>query len=224
VIHELRTGESIEDVAAQVAREKRRVEGRPWLMLNMVSSIDGATAVDGGATPLSDDDDRELFHALRAVADVLLVGAGTVRAENYRPAKGLVVVTGRLDLDHDARVFSDATQRPTLLTRHDADPDKVARLSEVADVVPLPDLEGSTILDQLSDAGVILCEGGPTLNGHLVRADLVDEINWTVAPLAVSGDAKRMVVGTAVSPPVEMQLARVWQGDRSLFLRYVKAR
>lgn len=224
MIYEVDTGEPIADLVARVTAEKRLSADRAWLMLNMVTSIDGATVVDGGSTSLSDQDDRLLFHALRAVADRVLVGAGTVRAENYRPVEGLVIVSGSLDLDPETRVFSDPTARPTLLTDENADPGRVKRLGEVADVVALPSLDGLSLAAQLSDSGVVLCEGGPTLNGHLLSAGVVDEVNWTVSPLVVSGNANRMVTGPSLATFSEFQLSRMWRGDRSLFLRYVKHR
>lgn len=191
-------------------------------MLNMVTSIDGATTVEGGSTGLSDDDDRKLFHALRSVADVLLVGAGTIRAENYRPATNLYVVSGSLDLDPDARVFGDRTKPVTVLSLADADPARVEALSEVAEVVLLPVLDGKSIVGALPQESVVLCEGGPTLNGPLATDNVIDEINWTISPLVASGESHRMVVGDEVVPATEFELKRIWQGKRSLFLRYLK--
>src|SRR5690606_8663747 len=163
------------------------LHGRPWVMLNMVTSIDGATAVDGGSTPLSDDDDRALFRALRRVADVIVVGSGTVEAEDYRPDARLVIVSGRLSIDPSRRVFSDPEQRPTVVGSSQADPAKVAALREVANVELLEDLSGSNVIGLLPAGSIVLCEGGPTLNSSLFQTDVVDEINWAVAPLVVGG-------------------------------------
>jgi riboflavin biosynthesis pyrimidine reductase len=171
---------------------------------------------------------------------VILVGAGTVRAENYRPirpdperagsrmARGqtsaprLVIVSGRLDFDTEARVFSDPDHRPTILTSEGADPDRVRSLSVVADVVALAALDGASIVGALTGERLVLCEGGPTLNGALVSAGMVDEINWTVTPMLVSGSPRPMISGGAMSPPVELVLDRTWQGERSMFLRYLR--
>ncbi len=210
-------------------------------MLNMVTSIDGAVTVEGGSTALSDDDDRRLFHALRTVPDVILVGAGTVRNENYRPvtldeerrsvrrgrglepSPRLVIVSGSLDLDPSSRVFSDPDHRPAILTGSQGDPARIRQLEEVATVEVLPELDGAGIIAHLAGAGVILCEGGPTLNGHLLAAEAVDEVNWTVSPMLVGGDGPGMALGVGTTPPVEMSLTRAWRGDRSLFLRFVRA-
>jgi riboflavin-specific deaminase-like protein len=240
VLHNLDTGAPIHDVLALLMAEVRQTETGPWVMLNIVTSVDGATAVDHGSTGLSDDDDRTVFHALRAVCDVILVGAGTVRAEDYGPVKisaeiqemrremgmaskpRLAVVTGRLDLDPDARLFSDPDNQPVVITRADADPSRIEALSPMAEIVTLSEVDARSIVGSLSAAKVILCEGGPTLNGQLADADLVDEVNWTISPWLVSGDAKRMMDGEVVSPPTSMRLDRALRGDRSLFLRYLR--
>ena len=75
------------DLLSMLFSEKRERTGRPWVMFNMVESVDGATAVDGGASALNDEDDRALFLAMRAVADVVLMGAETVRSENLGPVR-----------------------------------------------------------------------------------------------------------------------------------------
>jgi riboflavin biosynthesis pyrimidine reductase len=240
MIYEIALGGSVVDVLGRVTAEERGAADRPWLMLNMVTSVDGATTVEGGSTGLSDEDDRELFSALRTVADVVLVGAGTVRAENYRPvrlepgsvearlARGqspaprLVIVSGSLNLDPGTRVFSDPDHRPAILTSEGPDPDRIRSLSRVAEVVSLPDLEGRTVMGYLSGDKVVLCEGGPSLNGPLVAAGLVDEINWTISPMLVAGSSKRMIFGETLAPPYRMQLDRLWRGERSLFLRYLR--
>lgn len=240
MIRQLDSGEPVTDVLGRILAEDRGVPDRPWVMLNMVTSIDGATTVEGGSTRLSDDDDRQIFRVLRSIVDVILVGAGTVRAENYRPvrpdpdrvedrlarsqrdAPRLVIVSGTLALDPGARVFSDPDHRPAIITSDDADSDRVSSLSEVAEVVTVPDLSGGSIVGALGGESLVLCEGGPTLNGSLVGGGLIDEVNWTIAPLLVSGDSKRMVDDEAVVPPTDMRLDRAWRGDRSLFLRYVR--
>lgn len=222
MIRDIGSKETIEDVDAAVRSEDRAVTGRPWVMLNMVTSVDGATAVEGGSTPLSDDDDRTLFRALRGVADVILVGSATVMAEDYRPDRRLVIVSGRLNLDPDRRVFADSEQPPTVIGSTGAEPDRVRRLEQVAKVILLDDLSGSNVADRLPTGAIVLCEGGPTLNASLFADDVVDEINWTVSPQVVAGRSKRMAAGDALSPPVHFRLDRSWIGDESLFLRYVR--
>jgi riboflavin biosynthesis pyrimidine reductase len=239
MLRQLDTGEPVTDLMGLVVGEDRPAGDQPWMMFNMVTSIDGATTVSGGSTGLSDDDDRSLFHALRAVPDYILVGAGTARAENYRPVSvsesalaarsalgknripRLVIVTGRLSLEPDARMFGDPSNPVLILGLSGADGAKVEALQAVAEVRLLDSLDGASIIEQLE--GVILCEGGPQLNGEVAGSGLVQEVNWTVSPMIVSGESKRMVAGPAVEVPVEMRLARALQGDRSIFLRYVRA-
>ncbi len=220
MIVDVASGLPIEDIGARLRGEARSKSGRPWVMSNFVTSIDGVVEVGGGSTPLSDDDDRTLFHAIRGLADTILVGAGTVRAENYRPARGLVIVSGSLNLDREARVFSDPERRPTILTLEDAAEDR--GLAGVAEIIRYPELDGHTIIGHLGASGIVLCEGGPRLHGTLAGAGLVDEINWTVSPILVGGDASRMVNSQEFDPLLDYTLDRIWRGDRSLFLRYVR--
>ena len=229
------------DVLDLFMNDTRSVEDRPWVMLNMIASIDGATTVDGTSTALGDGDDRAVFQALRAVPDVILVGAGTVRAEDYGPValdeerrarretQGrasvplLAIVTGRLNLDHEAKVFSNSEYRPMVITGTDANPATLALLGDAAEVVILDEVTPEAILGQLGAASVILCEGGPTLGGQFVVSGLVDEINVTVSPLLVSGDSTRIAHGEEADPPLGMRLDRVLVGERSLFLRYLRS-
>lgn len=239
----LRTVESAGDpidLLDMLFSEKRERTGRPWVMFNMVESVDGATAVDGGASALNDEDDRALFLAMRAVADLVLMGAETVRSENLGPVRmsgemsryranagmeeepRMVILTRSLGLDPEARVFSDPARRPTILTGDRVDQNRLDALSRVADVVQIDDLDGNAIIEQLGSAGVILCEGGPTVNGVLMTAGMVDEINITVSPMLALGESQRIAHGQPLQPPIDMRLDRIVRGDRSLFLRYVR--
>lgn len=220
--------------------DQRSASGRPWVMLNMVSSLDGGTAVDGKSSSLGDDDDLAVFQAIRAVPDVILVGAGTVKAEDYRPvtldetrrerrvALGksetptLAIVTGRLSVDPEARVFADPDHKPLIITGTRADPTRLMMLGDAADVAILDDLSPAGILRHLGAAGVVLLEGGPTLNGDFAGAGLIDEINLTIAPSVLSGDSRRIISGDALDPPMEMTLDRVLHGDQALFARFLR--
>jgi 5-amino-6-(5-phosphoribosylamino)uracil reductase len=217
-------------------------EGRPGLRVNMVASADGATTVRGLSGGLGGPADRALFHALRALTDVILVGAGTVRAEGYGPPRlsgeevaarerrgqeplpRIAVVTRSLGLDWGSALFARPTSRPIVLAPADAPPDRLARAREVAEVVLAGaggvDLPG--VFAMLGHEGVrtVLCEGGPALNGRLATAGLVDELCLTVAPLLTAGDAKRIVDGPVLDPPPVMALASACEEDGFLFLRY----
>lgn len=229
----------IADIVELVFQSRPTVEAGQWVMINMVASFDGATTVGGRSSPLADDDDRALFRALRAAADVILVGAGTVRAEDYGPVKlpadrierrrrsglpdvpRMAVLSRRLDLDPGARLFADQSRRPLILTGDDAEPSRLSALGEVADVVASDGgIEGA--LANLGGGVVVLCEGGPMVNAELAAAGRIDEVHLTVAPLLTGGMSKRIVEGRQVEPPAEMALDRILSGDRSLFLRYLK--
>ena len=221
-----------------MAYERRKRAG-PWVVANFVSTVDGAAVVDGGTTAINDEDDIEMFAAMRVAADFIVAGAGTVRAENYRPvvldedhqrlrvqagmdpSPHLVVVSGSLSLDPSARVFGDYEHRVTVLTTREASEDRAAELSEVADVVRLGAVTAADIVHYLRLARVVLVEGGPTLMGEFVAAGLIDEMALTVAPMLVAGDSPRIAHGAQPDSPIEMQLDSVLYGDRSLFLRYL---
>lgn len=224
-----------------VFSDQRTAEGRPWVMLNMISSLDGGTAVDGRSSSLGDDDDKAVFTAIRAVPDVIVVGAATVAAEDYRPVTldeerrrrrveaglsaipTLAIVTGRLSIDPEAKVFSDPDHKPLILTGTQANPSKLVTLGDAADVAILDDLSPGGILRHLGAASVVLLEGGPTLNGQFAGAGLLDEINLTVAPTVISGSSKRIIAGDGIDPPLEMRVDRVIHGDNMLFVRYLRA-
>jgi 5-amino-6-(5-phosphoribosylamino)uracil reductase len=235
------SNEQIDDVIGLYMGDRRKTDARPWVLINFVSSLDGGTALHGKSSSLGDEDDKTVFQALRAVPDIVLVGSGTVEAENYHPvtldedrrerrlAAGLTevpvlaIVSGRLSFDPEARVFSDPEHRPMVITGPEANPAKLAMLGDAAEVIVLDDMTPRSILTRLGAAGVILCEGGPTLVGQFVADHLVDEVNLTIAPTMISGRSARIAHGPEAEPPLDMRLDRLLLGDRSLFLRYLRA-
>lgn len=201
------------------------VEGRPAVRLNMIGSVDGATAVGGRSGGLGGQADRKVFAALRSLADVVLVAAGTVRAENYGPARvPIAVVSGSLGLDWDTPFFTDAVERPIVVTSGRAPAGAVRQAEAVADVLMAGDAEVDLALAvaRLGERGFahVLAEGGPTFNGALAAAGLLDELCLTFAPLLVSGDAKRILAGPALRPPPELELRSLCEEDGYLFFRY----
>lgn len=232
----------VDDLLDLYMGDQRQTGGdRPWLLVNFISSADGGTAIEGRSSSLGDEDDKAVFQALRAVPDVILVGSGTVEAEDYRPvvldderrerrlAAGLsevpvlAIVSGRLSFDPEARVFSDPGHRPMVLTGPDADPAKLAMLGDSADVVILDEVTPENIMRRLAAASVILCEGGPTLVGQFVGSRMIDELNLTMAPMMIGGRSARIAHGPLADPPLDMRLDRALIGDRSLFLRYLRS-
>jgi riboflavin biosynthesis pyrimidine reductase len=215
--------ESVEPL--EVYRDVPVVAGRPAVRLNMISAVDGATAVDGLSGGLGGPADRRVFAALRALADVVLVAAGTARAETYGPGTlPIAVVSGSLRLDWDAPFFTAATHRPIVVTHGRAPAEAVEQAGTVADVLVAgaAEVDLARAVELLGERGFaqVLAEGGPSLNGALAAAGVLDELCLTVAPRLVSGDAKRILSGPALVPPPELILRSLCEEDGYLFLRY----
>lgn len=232
---------AVEDRLAD--EERPAPQGRPWVMVNMIATVDGATSVDGVSGELGGDGDRRVFRALRALPDVILVGAATVRAERYGPprpsaavreqrtARGqdpaprLAVVTRSGDLDPELGLFTPDGPRPLVYVGWGASQERREALAGVAEVVERPGDEVD-LADVLADlrgrgADVVLCEGGPSLNGQLVSAGLVDEWHLSLAPRLVAGRAERAAHGPLADPPLDMGLHRVLGDDEGyLFLTH----
>ncbi len=201
------------------------VERRPSVRLNMVASVDGGTTVGSRSGGLGGPGDKRLFGVLRSLADVVLVAAGTVRMERYGPAAvPIAVVTASCHLDWQAPFFTAPMARPIVVTVADAPEGNRSRAAEVADVVVAG--EGSVDLGRaltaFAERGArrVLAEGGPTLNGQLARAGLLDELCLTLSPRLVSGASKRIVAGEELPTPTEMALQSVCEEDGFLFLRF----
>lgn len=208
---------------------------RPYVRVNFVSSTDGAVTVDGRSGGLGSPADKQVFGVLRELAEVVLVGAGTVRAENYggarKPTRGgttpppIAVVTGSGDLDPTARLLTDTRVAPIVLTGPAAPWGRRDALAAAgADVVVLDPLTPEAFLGELARRGLhrVLCEGGPRLFGDLVAADLVDELCLTLAPVLAAGEAGRIAVGPPGSPARSLRLAGAVEDDGTLLLRYVR--
>lgn len=237
--------EVIEDIDVEesyLTDERRPTRGRPWVVVNMASTLDGATALTGRSGGIGGRADRLAFHALRSAADVIMVGAGTVRSEHYGPVAvpsqhdaarrsadrsgpaRLAIVTRSLDLDPDSPLFTESARQPYVLTTSDADPARRATVAEVAEVLALGtgNVDLAAALGHLGSIGTrcVLVEGGPTLNGQLVDADLIDEWCWTIGPLIAGGASKRGVIGAdGVRSP--LRLDRLITDGRDLLFRYL---
>jgi riboflavin biosynthesis pyrimidine reductase len=199
--------------------------GRPGVRLNMIASLDGATAVAGVAGGLGGKADQALFALLRRMADVVLVAAGTVRAERYGPSTvPVAVVTRSCRLDWDSRFFTAQVARPLVVTVATAPAEARARAAEVADVVVAGehDVDLVEAVEALGARGfrAVLSEGGPILNAQLAAAGLLDELCLTLSPLLVGGDAKRLLAGPLLPGPPALRLVSACEEDGFLFLRY----
>ncbi|MFI8180305.1 pyrimidine reductase family protein [Actinacidiphila glaucinigra] len=218
----------------------------PWLRANMVSSLDGAARHDGRSQPLSSDADMRVFGVLRALADVVVVGAETVRQEGYRPARAreafadrrtaagqgpaaaIAVVSARLDLDFSLPLFTEPLVPTLLLTGEDAPADRVAAAEKAgARVVRAgsgASVEPARVVRELAALGLrrMLTEGGPRLLAQFAAAGVVDELCLTIAPLLTAGDAMRIMNGPGITDPVRYTPLSILEEDGFLFTRYVR--
>jgi riboflavin-specific deaminase-like protein len=229
---------SPEDLGSGLRLGERAPGDRPYVALNMVSTLDGKATIDWRTRGLSSELDRRLFHHLRTQADAVMVGAGTARVERYgrivksgelrekRRAEGLeadplaVIVSARLDLPADLPLLNEPDQRVVVATGSDAViPDLAAQVDylRVGDDLPV-------LMARLrEDYGVrsVLCEGGPTLNSHLLAAALVDELFLTLHPKLTGGAAALTIVaGRSLAAPAELGLESLAEGDGDLFTRW----
>jgi riboflavin-specific deaminase-like protein len=214
----------------------------PLLRINMVASADGlVTDPKGRAGGLAGEADRRVFRVLRALADAILVGAGTVRAEGYGPHRltpdlaerrrsegrdgpaPIVVVSRSLDFDFEAPLFTEATARTIVLTCEASDLARRTAAARVAHVLVVGDrtVELAAAVGALgSELGLdhLVCEGGPTLNAPLLAAGLVDELCLTLSP-AIMGTGGPAIV-EALPAPVALTLHGLYEHHSELFVRY----
>ena len=206
---------------------------------NMVSSIDGAITLDGRSQPISGKADWFLFGLQRALADVIVVGAGTARAEGYGPGRArpefahlrqgagqppsptLAIVSRSGDLDPDAD-FLSGDARPLVITC-EAGAAQLGRVSDRADVIVAggDDVDLSHAMHEVGKRGhrQVLTEGGPHLLGSLLDAALIDEFVTTSSPLVVGGDSGRMIAG-AEGAVRDLDLVGLLEQDGALFTHY----
>lgn len=201
-----------------------------WLRVNFVMSLDGAiVGSEGLSKSLGTDADRRVFHLARRLCDVVLVGAGTLRLEDYRPStRPLAIVSRRLDLEPSLRVFAERGAehvRPMILTTSAAiagAPDWLHSEADLVDCGPesvsLP--RAITHLASL-DLRHVLCEGGPALLTDLVEADLVDELLLTIAPRLVGSPEHLVHRPGGFTPPVRLHLAEVLEHEGTVLTRYL---
>jgi riboflavin biosynthesis pyrimidine reductase len=214
-----------------------------WMRGNMISSADGAATVEGRAGGLGNPTDQKILGLLRAMADVVIAGAGTVTAEGYGPARArpeyqelraaagqppapvMAVVSNRLELDFASRYFTGSSLRPIVVTCEDAPPDRIPAAEAVADVIVAGSRAVSprAMVEALGARGHrrLLCEGGPTLLASVVADGVLDELCLTISPMLVGGQSRRILRGPAFDPPPRMRLTQLLQDDDDLlYARY----
>lgn len=198
-------GETIE------AAPRPAPEGRPWVVVVFIASADGSATLSGRSGGLGGPADREAFQAHRHMADLILAGSGTAKAERYGPpdfpddvrarrrARGqretprIAAVSGSLGFSFEEPLFSPEDP-PILVSSKDADPERRDAAAERADLILAGEgeIDLSAVLAHLAEEGIrlVTCEGGPTLFGALLGADLVDELALTVAPSSLVAAAR----------------------------------
>lgn len=220
---------------------------RPYVRANMIASIDGGATDDGSSGGLAGPGDRAVFAQMRQEADVILVGASTVRVENYsgaqmslaqrqeRQARGqaevppIAVITHSADFEHDAKLFTRTEVPPLILTSHENVEDARSRFGSVAEVVdasgPQNDrVDPAAVLDALEARGLrrVLTEGGPSLLGLFIERDLLDELCVTIAPILVGGSARRIATGGGEAHNRMRRSHILTDGEGYLYTRYVR--
>ncbi len=209
----------------------------------MVLTVDGSVAgPDGLSGSISSATDRAVLDAVRRVADAYLVGAGTVRAEDYGPVRArpdvagtraargqaaaptLAIVSASCRFDWDASRFRHSDNRPIILTTHTSDAGDRAAAARWCDVVTVGGdrVEPRAAVDALAERGLtrLTCEGGDRLFSEMAGADLLDEVDLTVSPLLT---AARRAARPGPAVMGRMRLAQLLEEDGYLFARYVRA-
>jgi len=219
---------------------------RPFVRANFVSSADGAVTLAGRSGGLSDQADRDVFALQRAMADVILVGAGTARAEGYRgarmppehaelrrrlglaPVPPIAVVTATCWLTSEHVLVADTEAPPIVITVESAPAEHRQALAGAGVPVLVAGedrVDLKTVVRMLGERGLhrVLTEGGPQLFGELVEADLLDELCLTISPRLVGGPAGRIAGTSQELDPRMLRLESVVHAENALLLRYHRA-
>jgi 5-amino-6-(5-phosphoribosylamino)uracil reductase len=221
--------------------EAYRLPAGRSVRVNFVVSLDGAVTVEGRSEGLGSPGDLRVFRVVRALADAVLVGAGTAAAEGYRPITAdspvgrlrasigrsptapVVVVSRRASLPPDSGLVTGAVSPTILVTCAAADPGRRAALADAG--VPVlvcgeDDVDLPVALDRLADLGheQVLCEGGPTLLRAALAAGVIDELDLSIAPMLIGGESR--LLDSVLTDSVRLGLRQVLEEDGVLFTRY----
>jgi riboflavin-specific deaminase-like protein len=217
-------------------------EGRPFVATNFAVTVDGRATIGGRSGPIGSERDTEMLARLRTRFDGLMIGAGTMRVEQYgrviprqeererRERLGLphdplmVLISGRLDLPWDAPLFTAGGGHVLIFTASDTEPPDTATSLEVVRHEDAVDLTAALRhLREEHGVRALLCEGGPRIHSQLWAAGLVDELFLTIAPRMTGADAPRILEGEALPGITELELAWLLEHDGELFARYQRS-
>ncbi|MDQ6746075.1 MAG: dihydrofolate reductase family protein [Actinomycetota bacterium] len=225
---------------AELAPQTRAPADRPHVAANFILSSDGHATIGGRSGPLGDDGDRAMFHGLREQFDAVMVGTGTLRTERYgrilgqgdrrrrrlergQSAEPLACILTRTgSIPHDLPLFSEPEARVVLFTPAQLPSEGWRAQVEQVQIEP-GELTVARALGELrARHGVrsVLCEGGPTLFGAMLREGVVDELFLTLAPkLAGGGPGPSATSGAELPTPAATTLRWVLERRDSLYLR-----
>ena len=207
---------------------------RPYVIINMVSSVDGKTAIGGKASRLGSQTDRRTMRNLRSKADAVMVGANTLRAEKLslgldapRPARQplAVIVTTSGDLPLETNLLIGEGQQFLVICprgiaiRLPAGPGRThcAPPTQSGNV----DLgETLKMLKAECSIDLLLIEGGPKLSYSLISANLADELFLTLAPKLVGDTQEAALIAGPTPAARDLNLLSVYLAADELFLRY----
>lgn len=211
------------EAAIDTLRPAQPPAGRPYVVANMITTVDGSASLRGLSGPVAEHapGDKPLFARIREQADAVLAGTETIAAEGYRamareprtrerrvaaglPPRPLAVVLSRSgEIPAGVPMLEDEDQPQRIFTGAAAHPAAALRALRTEDGVEL-----------------LLCEGGPTLLGALLRAGLVDELLVTISPVLGGGEPERTLLGGDAAGPIPLQLRALLEEGGGLHARY----
>jgi riboflavin biosynthesis pyrimidine reductase len=231
----------IEELIAGARFAERAPADRPYVVANFVSSVDGRATYHGLTGQLGDDGDLAVFRALRREVDAVLVGTGTLRAEQYgrilklpesrerRRQRGLApeplasVLTRTGDVPFEIPLFAEPEARVIVFSGADVDTSAARAQVEVVrlDGAALSFTAALNYLRAHHGVRALLTEGGPTVLAALVREHVLDELFLTLAPqLTGGGVGPALTSGPELAELQPLELKGVLERAGSLFLRY----
>jgi riboflavin-specific deaminase-like protein len=229
---------SVADQLGSLELAELAPDDRPYVITNFAVTLDGHATISGRSGPIAGPDDTAMLLGLRSIADAVLIGAGTIRAENYgrllpdpgrrarrersgrTPEPLAVVPTESFEVPWDAGLFTTRGARVLIATSSEEGPPPTQSSVSVERQpggVDLPALLGA--LRRERGIRLLLCEGGPRLHGQLHAEGLVDELFVTLAPQLAGGAGPRLLEGD-LAAPIGVELVWLLEADGDLLARY----